>query len=462
MSELNPNFVAKTFEGFLTGFETDLLLEASTLSKTGMPKAMISAIHKKAEHFSEKYPRMGHTYRSQVAIPMPYKYYTPEHDIEITDPVVMTGRKSNTDPYSGRTIGSQYTDFHWFIESLPFGQNRVLIANPDLDFYMYIYDKSRSKGAVGMQYAILWWDKDKKKAVDFGYSELTTRAVDRREIRAVHDTKGGNRSDKIQEFIRSVTREGDKEYSPSRSKPLYAYKLKAEAGASKEKRAERAGKQTPVTSSQVIEVFASKYSSILPKLKAATLDNLVASIEDCDSTTSNNPNVPVSVGALAKDLSVNPQSLFLYLFERFKDFRKEIFEEGRGRLPEGTSAYGKTSGFEIEAENELAKKITFKLGPQYTVTKKTYSPDEEKKDSDSDYREAQPEKYKRFLPVSGEYASIQSIIRKHKLDGMLSKFAYFMITDKIKFPEVSVAAILGIQVAATDSNAEPDDDNWLY
>lgn len=459
------NGLLKTFESFI-GFNA--IFEASTLSKTGMPKAMISAIHQKAEHWDE-YERMGHTYRGGSAIPMPYKYFSPSHDIEIGEPKILTGRKTNVDPYSGREIKSSYTDFHWFIESLPFGPNRVVIANEDLEFYMFIYHKSKSKGAPGMQYAILFWDKDKKKAVDFGYSELTTRAVDRSEIRRVHDTKGGNRSDKIQEFVRSITRDGSSTYAPSQSKPLYAYKLNVDVTGKQEPRAIRTGRESagePVTSLQLIEVFAERYSEIFPKLKEPVLDKLVNSIE---SQPGQFPNPPASVNVLAKNLGCDASRLGAYLFTKVKDFRKEIFEEGRGRTSDGISSYAKTSGFELEAENKIAASIPGGYWTsRYSVATKKYSPDEEKKEAEAEagFREAQPEKYKRELPIPGEYASIKSIIKKHKLDGTLSRLAWFILTDKIKFPTVSVASILGISLGKTDTSITPDTDteeeSWLF
>jgi hypothetical protein len=407
---------------------------------------------------------MAHTYRGGEAIPMPYKYHTPSHDIEVGEPIVLRGRKTNVDPYSGREIKSQYTDFHWFIESLPLGQNRALIANPDLEFFMYIYDKSKSKGAPGLQYAIIYWDKEKGKAIDFGYSELTTRAVDRSEIRGVHDTKGGNRSDKIQEFIRSVTRDESRDYAPSRSKPLYAYKLKVDTKGveePRELRKTRESAQNPAKSIDLIRVFADKYSTILPKLKESTLNSLRSKINN--STGSKNGEVLDEVAILAKNLNVSPEKLQYFLFVEMKKFRNEIFEEGRGRLKEGTSAYGKTSGFELELENKEAGKYYGSFYARYDVESKKFSPDEEKRAEGQLHREAQPEKYMRALPIPGNYASIKSLISKHKLDGTFSKFAWFILTDKIKFPEVSVASILGVTIKGADTSSdEPDDDNWLF
>ena len=440
------SFLASTFESFIN-FPEQALFETSTLSKTGMPKQMISAIHSKLEHFSEKYPRMGHTYRGGAAIPMPYQHFTPSHDIEIEEPLIVTGRKTNVDPYSGREIRSQYTDFHWFIESLPFGPNRVLIANPDLEFFMYIYDKSKSKGAPGMQYAIMYWDKDTKKAVDFGYSELTTRAVDRSEIRSVHDTKGGNRSDKIQEFVRTVTRTGDKAYAPSPTKPLYIYKLGLDITGAEEPRTTRETRKVSgetALSKDVIAVFADKYANILPKLKPAKLNALVSEINNFKKTSY--APAPQSVVKLADSLGVDKDRLHQFLFGKFRDFRKEIFEEGRSRTKEGISSYPKTSGFELEEENAYSKKNFggWNYSTEYSIKTKSFSPDEERRRTETGQREAQPEQYRRSLPVPSEYASIQGLIKMHTLDGILSKFAWFLTTGQIKFPEVSIAGLLGI------------------
>ena len=450
MSNLSNQYWARTFESFVN---FDPIFEASTLSKTGMPAKMISAIHKKAEHW-ENYPRMAHTYRSRSAIPMPYKYHGPSHDIEITEPKVLTGVKTSTDPYSGRTIGSQYTDFHWFIESLPLGQNRVLISNPDLEFYMYIYDKSRSKGAVGLQYAILWWDKDRQRAVDFGYSELTTQGVDRERIRAVHDTKGGNRSDKIQEFVRSATKEGDKNYAPSTSKPLYAYTLNVDTSGAAEPRTVRQSRvesTMPVTSITLIDVFANRYKNLLSVAKDPIKNKLMSEIEEVRGTA----NATAPVKELADSLEVNADMLMYYLLIKTKDFRSEFYKSSGG-------AYAKTSGFELEAENRAIRSIVGSgLGPAaYTITKKKFSPDEERGDPEQGFREAQPEKYKRDLPVPGQYASIPSIIKNHTLDGTMFRLVYFLISGRINAPKINVLALLGIDPDQEDFTDLPDFETW--
>lgn len=461
---------AKSFDKFT---EIMPIFEASTLSQTGMPREMISAVHQKLEHWDD-YPRMAHTYRGGATIPMPFKYHKPAHDIPVPEPIKFTGKKTNTSPFTGRSLSrpsSQYKDFAWYLESLGLSQKRILIANPDLDFYIFLYDKSRSKGATGLQYAILAWDKEKQKPVDFGYSELTTREVDLSKIRKGHDTKGGNTAMKIEEYVRAMTREpGEKDYAPSPNKPLFVYEFDLDPTGEREPRAvskSRQESQTPVTSMTAIDVFANRYSRILPKLKKDTLSKLIREIEN--SATLNTPSDEVNI--LAKNLGVSGEQLGWFLFKKMRDFRKEIFEEGRGRMAEGTSAYGKTTGFELEAENKYITQNSYSSwNARYSIDKKKYSPEEEKftklgsEEEAPSYREASPEKYMRDLPIPGNYASIQSIIKKHKLDGFLSKFAWFILTDRIKFPDVSIASILGVSATGADSSdiSADDDENWLY
>jgi hypothetical protein len=426
------------------------LLEASTLSKTGMPSKMISAVHKKAEHW-ERYPRMAHTYRGGAAIPMPYKYHRPSHDIEITEPVRLTGQKTSTSPFgrTDRELTSRYADLHWFLESLPLGENRALIANPELDFYMYIYHKSKSKGATGFQYAILWWDPQQNKAVDFGYSELTTQAVDLSQIRSVHDTKGGNRSDKIQEFVRAVTRDG-KDYAPSTSKPLYAYRLVVDETGSqepRETRTSRAKQKAPVLSNDVISLFAKRAAGILSAAKVKSKEELMAEIRKARTYISK--PVPESVEELAHSLGVNPGSLYNFFFSSFLNFRKDLYERGSG-------AYQKTPGFDLEIENSYSGWPNI-----YEYPQKSFSPDEERLNPEQAFREAQPEKYRRSLPAPGDYASIPSIIKYHSLDGMMHMFLYYILTGNISSAKKNILGLLGFTQSEIDSIDLPDIDMWL-
>lgn len=103
------------------------------------------------------------------------------------------------------------------------------------------------------------------------------------------------------------------------------------------------------------------------------------------------------------------------------------------------------------------------------VSTKRFSPDEEGADPETGFREAQPEKYKRELPVAGEYASIPSIISIHTLDGAIDKFAAFLVTGKIKTPEVSIAGALGVTMDDADDEFKrssvskgKESGNWLF
>ena len=461
---INHNhFKATTFDNFVN---EDAIFEASSLSKTGMPQKMISAIHQKLEHW-DKYQRMGHTYRGKAVIPMPFKYHQPAHDIAISEPNIMVGKKTNVDPYSGRSINAKYKDIVWWLVSLPIGENRVLISNPELELFVFIYHKSRSKGATGLQYAIISWDKQNQKAVDFGYSELTTQAVDREEVRKVHDTKGGNRNDKIQEYIRAATRDGGPGYAPSTEKPLYCYKLKVDDTGKGEPRETRKSRTegTGITTLPVIRLFASKYINILTKLKPGVLDQLKDNIENYGSTNPKVKDVPEEIKELSKVLDVEPGRLFAFLYAQMIRFRTEIFEEGRGRLEQSTSAYAKASGFDLEVELDYVKSTFSWPGSVMSIKieKKSFAPDKENKPTNSSYRDAEAEKYSRELPISGNIASIQSIIRRHTVDGILSKFAWFILTGKIKFPEASLASLMGVKTDAVQNiDGDKDDANWLY
>ena len=109
---------------------------------------------------------------------------------------------------------------------------------------------------------------------------------------------------------------------------------------------------------------------------------------------------------------------------------------------------------------------------RYSVEFQRYSPDEEGPDPETGFREAQPAKYKRDLPVAGEYASIPSMIKAHTLDGLIDKFTAFIFTGKVKTPKVNVAGAFGwgagenkFKTSSSDkgkSNAEPEEGDLLF
>jgi hypothetical protein len=452
-------FCAPTFESFA-------IFEDSNLSQLGLPKEMIRKIHTKEEHYTERYPQMGHTYRSRAAIPMPYKYYIPSPDIEIPEPIKLRGRKSNRSPFQDKEVRSEYTDFAWYLQSIPFGEIRIFIVNKEIDFFMFLYHKQPSKGATGEQYAVMAWDPERKKVIDYGYSELTTSGVDRSQLRGVHDTKGGNTNGKIQEFVRAMTRQGGKKYAPSLEKPLYVYVLpvtpEAEPRTTREARTSAKGE---TLSMDFLRVFASKFARIVARANPKIQTRLINEIDN--QRPSYEP--AAEFDELASALGSDAGRTQTWLFNTFREFRSELFEEGRGRTEGAPSAYAKTAGFELQKENEEARRNNLWYTDEYTVRTKRFSPDEEGTDPETGFREAQAEKYKRDLPIAGEYASIPSIIAKHTLDGAIDKFAAFLVTGKIKTPEVSIAGLLGVTIddmedefkkSSTEKGSSSS--NWLF
>jgi len=451
-------YCAPTFESFA-------IFEDSNLSQLGLPKDMIRKIHTKEEHYGDKYPQMGHTYKSRAAVPMSYKYYIPSPDVEIPEPIKLRGRKSNRSPFQDKEVRSEYTDFAWYLQSIPFGEIRIFVVNKEVDFFMFLYHKQASKGATGEQYAVMAWDPERKKVIDYGYSELTTSGVDRAQLRGVHDTKGGNTNGKIQEFVRAMTRQGDKKYAPSLEKPLYVYALPVtpeyEPRVTREARTSAKGE---ALSTDFLRVFADRFGKIANR----TSDNIKGKLNTSIDSASYASRVEPEVEELARALDADPSRVQGWLMTSFAKFRKELFEEGRGRTEGAPSAYTKTAGFELEKENQAAKMKGI-WGNMYQVATKKFSPDEEGSDPETGFREAQPEKYKRELPVSGNYASIPSIIATHTLDGAVDKFAAFLVTGKIKTPEVSIAGALGITMDDSDNefkksstSTRQSSGNWLF
>lgn len=241
------------------------------------------------------------------------------------------------------------------------------------------------------------------------------------------------------------------------------YKLEVE-GEARKTRAQRASAQAPVTSMDVIQVFAKKFSGVASRLNQRLINRLKSEVLSSGFSCYSEPSAEIQ--QMADVIGVDSKALLAFLYVKVKDFRNGMFEEGRGRLAGGTSVYAKTSGFELEAENLIVDQYRIYPGwkAKYGVEKKKYSPDEEKTEAPTDYREAQPEKYRRELPIPGEYASIQSLIKKHTLDGFLNKFAAYLITGKIFFADVNVASILGVVTPTGDAGpgAEAEDDNWLF
>jgi hypothetical protein len=424
------NIELHSFTGFLGG----ALFEASTLVKTGMPKEMISAIHQKEEHRSERYKNLGKVFLSGRPVVLPYKFFRPSHEIEVPEPIVFTGKK--VPPPAGSTRTAQYTDFAQYLQDLPNGPVSVLLTVPDKEVFLYLYYKQKWGGgpnAGGQQYAILAWDREPKKAVDMKLSGLTTEGVEKRLVRDVHQTKGGNTNAKVQEFINSLG-----EGAPRRNNPVYAYEFEV-TQEPRQKRESRKAQSVP-TSLDLIRVFAERYSNIMAR--AAEKNNKYAvlfstNINGARGSAEASPEVSV----LASKLGEDPGKTMFYLYDALKTFRKKIWEEGRG-------AYQKASGYDLENENAAANQIG--IWNNYSFSTETVST------GTGSNREVRRD------PVTGEYASIQSMVKAHGLEGVLHRFMFYLMSGRIDSPAVNVLALLGLDIERDSDLLQglPDFENW--
>lgn len=437
------NIELKSFDGFLRY----ALLEASTLAKLGLPKEMVSGIHQKEEHRSEKYKNLGYVHQGGKAVTLPYKFFRPSHDIEVPAPVTFTGRKVPPPPGSTRT--AHYTDFAQYLQDLPNGPLSVLLTVPDKQVFLYLYYKQKWGGGPnegGQQYAIIAWDKDANEAVDMKFWGLTTEGVDKKLVRNVHKTKGGNTNAKVQEFINSLG-----EGAPRRNNPVYAYEFEV-VQSPREKQKMREELNTP-TSLDLIRVFANRYANIMSR--AAQKNNKYADLfaNNIQNARGNGSPTP-EVSALANKLNADAGKTMYYLYDALKTFRKKIWEEGKG-------AYQKASGFELENDNTSAREIG--IWNNYLFVTSPDPKDTRIKSNDKRARVVDADKRQRELPLSGEYASIQSLIKAHGLEGTLHKFMFYLMTGRIDSPAVNVLALLGLD-ADRDSDllqGLPDFENWV-
>ena len=314
------------------------LFEASTLSKTGMPKSMISAIHQKEEHRSDKYQKLAHVKRGKAPLTMQYKYFVPSHEIEVSSPLLFTGRKV-ADPKGLRK--SEYPDLAQFLIDLPMGPIRVLIASADNDFWLYLYHKSPRQN--GEQYAVIIWDKDKKIAEDYGFVGVTTEGVEKKLVRDVHHDKGGNRNDKIQELIFQLTG------GPSRSNPISVYEfdidVEKEPRVKREKRAPLSEQETP--SLTFIDNFANTYADLFAKLgsKAKTaIGGKAISSSHYDAALTEQASKMPGIQKMAKAVDMPESKVLSSLFNTFTIFRSESFDKAATNKDELRGLYKPTDG----------------------------------------------------------------------------------------------------------------------
>ena len=479
---LERNFV-KTFESYVEY----ALYEATNLNQMGLPQGMIKAIMAKPEHISDKHPLVGHTFRSGSPVPLLHKYFQPGVDIEIPEPVELTGNKTQNTPYSLDTDavrrsdepkpedGRGYLDVAWFLRSIPRGECRVFIVHPKSNFFMFIYDKQATPSATGSQYGMMGWDPAKNKLVDYGHPELVIQAVDSKEIRDVHDNKGGNTSGKVEEYIVTRTAErvvknkelktyklGTYEWAKANEEtiekpatPILAYILDIDS-APRDIRTTRQGVKGDMISHDILRVYAEKLSRIVTKLKPNQLEKLQNEISNtvAPALFQSWPEIPALVNALFPDQSETSDYLSnkveYFLFSKFRDFRNAMYEEGRYNMANAKSAYETTSGYDLEKENSI-----FQSGQYYTsqhygyeVEYKTYTPGQDVPDvydidpeTGQEIRNAKAERHKVNKPTVGNYAEIRNMIKQHTPDGLFGIFLYYLITGSVKSPKQNFGAL---------------------
>jgi hypothetical protein len=431
----------------------DQIFEASNLSRTGLPKEMISAVHQKEEHRAEEYPELGYVNMGGRPVTLEYKYFRPNHNIEVPEPITFTGRK--VPPPAGVARTAHYTDFAQYLQDLPNGALSVLLAIPEDEIFLYLYFKKKWGGGPnegGQQYAIIAWDKEKKEAVDLGFLGLTTEGVEKNLVRSVHKMKGGNTNAKVQEYINSLGNG-----APSRNNPLKAYEFDVtkEARTSRETREGSAS----IFSPDLIRVFASKYADIVSKMPEEKRKALANNVTE-GSRYEASP-VPTEVQEFASALGVSPGVVYFFLLNSMKDFRQSIWKEGGG-------SYQKASGYDLEQENKImtrlfgtsyAVRYSFPTGTEAKTAKLPFG-DTRIPRGDRRARNVDPEKKQRVVPYAGEYASIPSLIKAHSLDGVLHRFMWFMMSGKINAPVRNVLALLGIDPNSPALEGLPDFETW--
>lgn len=418
------------------------LFEASNLAKIqGMPKEMVSAIHQKEEHKSEKYKSLGYVNMGGAPVTLEYTSFRPSHDIEIPAPITFTGRKVPPPEGSART--AYYTDFAQYLQDLPNGPLSVLIARPEDEAFLYLYYKQKWGGGPnkgGQQYAILVWDREAKEAVDFGFVGLTTEGVEKTLVRRVHQAKGGNTNAKVQEYVSSLG-----EGAPRRNKPVVAYEFEVtrQPRGIRTKREESA----VITSTDLIRVFAKRYAKIMEDAKPELKNRIMTKISGVNRPYQDLEVYP-EIKQFADALGSPYNETFVFLYEAIRDFRKELFTAGGG-------AYRKTDGYELEQEYDANTNLPY--NQRYSVSRE-YDPKDTR--SMQMFRNISREKVRRDLPKPGEYASIDSMIKTHSLDNTLHKFMFYMMTGRIDSPAVNILALLGIDADSEDLMGLPDFETW--
>jgi hypothetical protein len=448
MKPLSNKNLARGFEQFIfESYEQFLpIFEDSFLNQLGLPQGMIKKIHRKKEHTSDRYPRTGHMYQRGTPLAMPYKYYQPSADIELPEPVKLTGAYSYKSPFEDReNERSAYKDIAWYLISLRSGQPlRVLLTDEKRSAFFYIYNKSLSaKNIPGDQFGMVISFKDDTgewKTVDIGFGESVTFGAGLNLIGSRHAAKGGNRTDKVMELIKSLTG------GPSKSNPILVYNLAIMQPGQIEPRELRSvrasGSMAGIKSSiPLIEKFASKYFNYLvssDRLQERFISSFNETIEYLRSWPTPN-SVPQVISELAAELNINKNELFIFLFVKMRDFREDILSEGKG-------VYLPTPGEDLEEDN---LRLTTRNGygeVKYKVNIEMVDPDEVAGARRGEqYVESKPENAV-AVPQPGDYASIPSMIKSDSEMGVLGNFMNYIITKTIRNvdPDAMLAKMMGM------------------
>lgn len=445
---------AKTFESFI-GTQ---IFEASTLSTLKLPKKMISAVHQKEEHKREDQKNLGYVNQGGKPLVIEYKYFRPSHEIKIPAPFVFNG-KLVSDPKGIRK--SQYPDFAQYLQDLEFGPLRVLLCDPENEFFMYLYHKSPRVN--GEQYAILIWDKDKQSVADYGFVGLTIDGVTKELVREVHKLKGGNTNQKVQEIVKQLTKG-----APSKTSPLSVYELEVQEDKSVQPRDVKQGRKevNAEDAANLLLLFISKYSKIIPRLNQATLSKLKAKVDRVSGSRPTIPNNIISdydklAAVLVNDYSgadsYNP--LMRFLADKFISFRRELYRAGQAGVTGARSAYSVTKGVDYKNEVEALAKMTgsyFSASTEYDKEDPRHIPGKHWYGRSN--RSGVNPKEPRSVYQDTEVASVPSMIRLHSLDGCLRMFATYLITDKIVNNAEDILATFGI--AAPKEQTQPKKDQF--
>lgn len=451
MKSLSNRNLARRFDQFIFESYEEFfpIFEASFLNQLGLPQSMIKKIHRKKEHTSDRYPRTGHMYQRGTPLAMPYKYYQPAADIELPEPVKLTGAYSYASPFEDReNERSAYKDIAWYLISLRSGQPlRVLLTDENKSAFFYIYNKSLSaKNIPGDQFAMVISFKDDTgewKTVDIGFGESVTFGAGLSLIGSRHASKGGNRTDKVMEMIKSLTG------GPSKKNPILAYNLaimqpgKIEPRELRSVRSEKtiAGVKSSIP---VIEKFVNKYFNYLANNERLQT-RFISSFNETMDYLSSFPTptrIPEAVAELADALGLKKNELFIFLFVKMRDFREELLSEGRGN-------YMQTPGEDLEEDNLY---LTTRMGyndVKYKVEIKMVDPDEVAGARRGEqYVESKPENAV-AVPQPGDYASIPSMIKSDSEMGVLGNFMNYIITKTIRNvdPDAMLAKMMGMTPA---------------